>query len=477
MKKLITFFVLFLCFSTSLGQNIPAFPNAEGFGAKTAGGRGGKVIYVTNLRCSGEGSLTNALLQKGKKYILFKVSGVIPCAAEVQQGDAYIAGQTSPNGITVRGLIFDKIYETGWKSDNVIVRHLRSRPNAEINLPNQGYILDDALRLDGADNVIIDHCSFANAADETVQISHSQNITIQNSMLAETIGEHFNLGGMLINYSRPNHILDNISVHHNVFNRLGGRMPEIGCEGGNCSGLIINFEFSSNLLWDQQIQTWYNPCSEVNSGNSCQDVNLNLNFTNNYSYVRNSYTGPMVSADFLQNRRNRIYATGNKMNIYPQFSDYQLFFCCNDFNENLPNSDNGTAQLLSTRHNFPGIAATPVNNLINYSLSTVGAFPRDAMDIRLLMPLAKNKIDEKPINGTDFYKDAFKTTTERSAAPTDSDNDGMPDDWEKMNGLNPKLADHNGTQLSKKFTGIDGYSNLECYLNELSDKLTAVKYF
>lgn len=477
MSKLFSILLITIVSQIIYGQNIPSFPSAEGFGAIATGGRGGKVIYVTNLRCSGEGSLNNALLQKGKKYILFKVSGVIPCAVEVQQGDAYIAGQTSPNGITVRGLIFDEIYETGWNSQNVIVRHLRSRPNAEINLPNQNYILDDALRLDGAENVIIDHCSLANAADETVQISHSKNITVQNSILAETIGEHFNLGGMLINYSRPNHILDNLSIHHNVFNRLGGRMPEISCEGGNCSGLTINLEFSSNLLWDQQIQSWYNSCSGVNGGDSCQDVHLNLNYIDNFSFSRKDYTGPMASFDFLQNERNRIFAKGNKMNLYPQYSDFQLFYCCNDFNGNSPNSDNGKAQILSNRHNFPSLTQTSAENLVSYSLSKVGAFPRDSMDIRLLTPLSKNKIDEKPIDGTDYYKDAFKTSSTNSTFPIDTDSDGMPDDWEKSNGLNPKIADHNGTQLSKKLTGIEGYTNLECYLNELSDKLVTVKGF
>lgn len=453
-------------------QSIPAFPGAEGFGASASGGRGGQVIYVTNLNCSGAGSLAAALQVVGKKYILFKVSGVIPCAAEVFQGDVYIAGQTSPSGVIVRGIILDEIYETNTNAKNVIIRHLRSRPKLGTNLPNQGYVLDDGLRLDGASNVIVDHCSFANAVDEAVQISNSKNITIQNSQLAETLGEHYALGGMLINYSEAGHEQDNISIHHNVWNRIGGRMPELSCESPHCRNRTLNFEISNNLFWDQQIQTWYNPCTQ--GGDGCRDFHLNLNFVNNRTIARSTYTGPMASFDLLANTNNRLFVSGNSMNQYANFTDYQLFYCCNDFNTNAPNTNQGAAMHLGARHNFPAISYTPSAQLLTYALENVGAFPRDPMDRRLLNPLKNNAINNQAINGTDYYNDAFLTDPAQNA-PIDSDNDGMPDAWETANGLNPNVQDHNGTQLSKKFTGIEGYTNLECYLNELSDKIVGKK--
>lgn len=471
--KPIVFILLFqlMCFSL-YSQSIPAFPGAEGFGASASGGRGGQVIYVTNLNCSGAGSLAAALQVTGKKYILFKVSGVIPCAAEVFKGDAYIAGQTSPSGITVRGIILDEIYETNTNAKNVIIRHLRSRPKMGTNLPNQGYVLDDALRLDGASNVIVDHCSFANAVDEAVQISNSRNITIQNSQLAETLGEHYALGGMLMNYSEAGHEQDNISIHHNVWNRIGGRMPELSCESPHCRNRTLNFEISNNLFWDQQIQTWYNPCTE--GGDACRDFHLNLNFVNNRTVARSTYTGPMASFDLLANASNRLFVSGNSMNQYANFADYQLFYCCNDFNTNAPNTSQGSAVRLNARHNFPAISYTPSAQLLTYAVENVGAFPRDPMDRRLMNPLKNNVIDNQPINGTDFYNDAFQTDPSQNA-PVDTDNDGMPDEWETANGLNRNVQDHNGMQLSKKFTGIEGYTNLECYLNELSDKIVGKK--
>ncbi|MCA0232176.1 MAG: T9SS type A sorting domain-containing protein [Bacteroidetes bacterium] len=453
-----------------LAQTIPAFPGAEGFGAVATGGRGGNVYYVTNLNCSGAGSLQNGLNQAGAKYILFKVSGVIPCAAEVFKGDVTIAGQTSPGGIIVRGIILDEIYEQNTNSRNVIIRHLRSRPKPTQTLPNQGYVLDDGLRLDGASNVIVDHCSFANAIDESVQISHSRNITIQNSMLSETLGEHFHLGGMLVNYSRADHPQDNISIHHNVWNRIGGRFPELSCESPFCSSAPLNIEITSNLFWDQQIQTWYNACTS--GGSDCTNFRLNLNFTNNYSVVRSTYNGPLASADFLSNASNRLFVSGNRLNRYVPYSDYQLFYCCNDFNTNAPNTSLGTAQRLTTRHSFPLIRPTTATDLPMYATKNVGAFPRDPMDRRLLAPIASNTMASQAINGTDYFNDAFTLDfTTAPPPPADTDNDGMPNDWETANGLNPSVQDHNGTQLSKKFTGVEGYTNLECYLNELSDKL------
>ncbi|MBK6977414.1 MAG: T9SS type A sorting domain-containing protein [Cytophagaceae bacterium] len=416
------------------------------------------------------GSLQYGLNQSGAKYILFKVSGVIPCAAEVFKGDVTIAGQTSPGGIIVRGIILDEIYEQNTVSRNVIIRHLRSRPKPTQTLPIQGYVLDDGLRLDGASNVIVDHCSFANAIDESVQISHSRNITVQNCMLSETLGEHFYLGGMLLNYSVANHQQDNISIHHNVWNRIGGRFPEISCESPYCSSNPLNIEITSNLLWDQQIQTWYNSCTS--GGSDCQNFRINMNFTNNYSVVRNSFNGPMASSDFLNNVNNNLFVSGNKMSRYAQYSDYQLFYCCDDFNQNAPNTNLGSAQKRNIRITFPPISLTTATDLREYATKNVGAFPRDPMDRRLFSPIVQNAVNTQPINGTDYFNDAFQLDfTTQPLAPTDTDNDGMPDTWETANGLNPNSQDHNGTQLSKKFTGVEGYTNLECYLNELSDKL------
>ncbi len=475
--------IVFALFTFSFcAAQIPAFPGAEGFGTTTTtGGRGGTVYYVTNLNCSGPGSLNQGLSQSGAKYILFKVSGIIDCAAEIEWGNCYIAGQTSPGGITVRGILLDDYYEPSGLAQNVIIRHLNSRPNTEDVRPGNGWVLDDALRLDGARNIVVDHCSFANAIDECVQLSRSSNITISNCLLAETLGGHYYLGGMLMNYSTTAHPKDNVSIHHNVWNRIGGRMPEISCEpsaespgDADCLAHPFRFEFSNNLLWDMPIQIYYEPDDEFL---------IKPNFIGNRTVARSNYGGPMFNHPMLGHSGNELFADDNTMNLYPSYSDYELFYCCNDFALYNPNTDNGNATLRNARFNYPSISYTASSSLANHVYTNVGAFNghspmgRDSMNRRLLKFINSNNIDPKPVDGVDYYHDAFRLDfSTQPTAPTDTDNDGMPDAWENTYaayGLNPNVQDHNGTQLSVVLTGIAGYTNLECYLNQLAESLVS----
>jgi len=468
--NILLLFYFFLSGQILFSQDIPSFPGAEGFGAKATGGRGGSVIYVTNLNASGPGSFNEALSTPGPRYIMFKVSGVIDAAAELREGDVTIAGQTSPGGIITRGFIVDQVYESGGSGDNIIVRHLRSRPHDPEIIPSDNYVLDDGMRLDGASNIIVDHCSFANARDECVQVSQSHDVTIQNCMLSETVGPHYIYGGMLINYSTPEHPQDKVSIHHNTWNRIAGRLPEIICESPYCGSAPLQIELSDNLLWDPQNYVWYG--ANIDPSGEDYSFFLHLNWVNNYLYGRLTFPFGMMEHRFLEYASNQIYGSGNKMNIYPDYSDYQLFYCCNDFYlpENHPNTDMGVAQQLSSRHNFPEITYTPATDLPDYIVNNCGAFPRDSMDRRLINPIAQMTIDPHPVDGTDYFHDAFITTTPPTA-PDDTDEDGMPDYWEMAQGLNPEVQDHNGTDLSVAITGISGYTNLECYLNCLSDGL------
>ena len=479
-----TFLFILVFQSHLIFAQIPAFPGAEGFGSTTTtGGRGGNVYYVSNLNCSGPGSLNDALKKTGPKYILFSVSGVIDCAAEIEWGDCYIAGQTSPGGIIVRGILIDDFYEPSGKAQNIIIRHLNSRPGNPELRPGKGWVLDDALRIDGAKDVVIDHCSFANAIDECIQLSRSSRVTISNSMLAETLGGHFDLGGMLINYSTAAHPKDSISLHHNLWNRIGGRMPEISCEESGekpgdrtCLTRPFRFEFSNNLLWDPNIQIYYGPGFSPANTTSFHDIYAN--FVSNHAISRPGYCGGFFNFDLLANKNNQFYTAGNSMARYPNYSDYQLFYCCNDFCQYNPNTENGSATRKSTRFSYPSITYTPANQLRNYMVEQVGAFNgissgrRDPMNKRLLNALRNNVIDTKPVDGVDYYKDAYTLDfLTQPASPKDTDVDGMPDAWELKYGLDVNKPDHNGTQLSNQITGVSGYTNLECYLNELSKQM------
>lgn len=473
MKKLLISFAFCSLLHWAEAQ-IPAFPGAEGFGAlSTTGGRNGQVLKVTNLNCNGPGSLNAALSVPGPKYIVFTVSGIIDCAAEVEWGDCYIAGQTSPGGITVRGILLDDYYDPAGKARNVIIRHLKSRPSTTAVRPGTGWVLDDALRLDGARDIVVDHCSFANAVDECIQVSRTSRLTIQHCQLAETLGYHYDLGGMLMNYSVANHPQDSISIHHNIWNRIGGRMPEISCEPSgespgdmDCLNHPLRLEYSNNLLWDIPIQIYYEPYD---------DFFIRPNFVNNLAVGRPTYGGPVFHHPMLGKVNNELYTAGNKFNLYPAYADYQIFYCCNDFNLYHPNEDLGLATLRTSRFPYPAITYTPTDSLRQNLYLNAGAFNaysgsrRDSMDRRLLKFIQSNILDANPVNGIDYYHDAFLLDfSSPPAALADTDNDGMPDTWEAANGLNPAVQDHNGTQLSVTFTGVAGYTNLECYLNQLS---------
>ncbi len=455
--------LLFLCGLGFMKAQVVAFPGAQGFGANASGGRGGKVIYVTNLNADGPGSLQAALNETGKRYILFKVSGVIPATMEVLpgHGDFTLAGQTSPKGIIVRGI--QSYAENNPSSGNFIIRHLRSRVGDLVHYPTPYWVGGDGITLGGVHNAIIDHCSFAHASDEAVDISRSSSLTIQNCLLAETLGGHSDLGGMLINYSDTNNRLDSLSIHHNTWHRIGGRMPEISCESPYCGGKTIHLEISSNLFWDPQIEMWYEGVTGHNS-----NFYLHMNAVNNLSYARPQYGNGMFHIDMLYPQNNQLYFKGNRLNLYyPAYSDYDLFYCCNDFNQNHPNQNLGAAQLLNQRLPYPVIDDTPFDHIFERMITEVGAFPRDPMDQRLIGDIAEGNIDPSSIN-EDHYRDGFLIEN-NADAPQDADDDGMPDYWEIRKGLDPNAQDHNGSLLSVSITGVQGYTNLECYLNCLSD--------
>ena len=442
----------------------PAFPGAEGFGAGASGGRGGKVIYVTNLNVAGPGSLAEALAQEGPRYILFRVSGVIPGTVSVPPGrnDFTLAGQTSPGGIVVRGL---EMYNGSEPTvSNVIIRHIRSRIGDTQKFPTPNWLGSDGLTLGGVHNAIIDHCSFAHASDEAVDISRSSRISIQNCLLAETLGPHGYLGGMLINYSDATSRLDSLSIHHNTWDRIGGRMPEISCETPYCNGKTLRIELSNNLFWDPQIEMWYEGVTGFNG-----QFFLQMNAIGNLAVARPAYSNGMFHHDLLHFPQNQLHFAGNRLNLYPGLKDYELFYCCNDFPDGKPNTDLGQAKLSPTPFPFPPITYHSTAELPGIIAARAGAFPRDAIDTRLTGYIQSATLPAIPVDEA-AADDAFLTGTP-AAPPADADLDGMPDYWEASHGLNTGLPDHNGTALSIPVSGIAGYTNLECYLNCRSDAL------
>ncbi len=478
------------------GAMLPAFPGAEGFGSCATGGRGGQVLYVTTLEADprGEipGSLQWALNQPGKRYILFKVSGTINGTVEMTQGDVTLAGQTSPQGVIVRGLNIqgNQVCEADncplptIYPQNFIIRHLRSRVVGGPSTP--AFLDQDALRLHHAVNGIIDHFSAENAEDEAIQISFSRDISIQNSILAETIGDHARYGGMLINYSDPprSFPLDRLSIHHNLWNRTVGRLPEISRDNPASNGSILEIEVSNNLIWDPGV---YMEVALHQPENASALLFYHMNVVGNVFFARalntdalGNFTYGLMDSSFLQDlpatHPTTTFFLDNAINLYPDRRDYQLLYRNNDYPTTLtdlaalpyPDPSHPPSFARTTRHNFPAITYTAPAGLRSYMLAQAGAFPRDAMDLRLMDFVNRQTFDNNPRN-LNLRRDAFLIPNSTTGSPMDSDNDGMPDDWERARGLNPMVQDHNGTQLSTQ-----GYTNLEVYLNELANSRTGI---
>ncbi|MGI9163997.1 MAG: Ig-like domain-containing protein [Mycobacterium sp.] len=456
--------------TTASAATLAAFPGAEGFGATATGGRGGSVIYVTNLNAAGPGSLQWAIDQPGARYILFKVSGVINTQIHLTNGDVTIAGQTSPGGITIRGLVTDEspfqdqdVRAPGDFAENWILQHIRIRPG--LTAPG-----DDGLRIRYTRNAIVDHVSIGNALDEAIEISYSHDITVQNTIIAETVGGHSFYGGVLMNYSNPAYGfgLDNVSLHHNVFNRIEGRLPEGSRESLAAAGSYMNLEISNNLYWDPNFFVALGLTTGVvtGPGGSPYPIYWNLNAVNNYFQTRSDFPYGMFDDQIMRIPRNNLYVSGNKMNLYPTRSDYQLFYCCNDYQSVTdPNTSSQVAHKLPTRNPFPAITYTPTDQLRTLLLNTAGAWPRDPMDTRLMLNVATNTFATAPRN-TNPAGDGLLSAYTGAApvAPTDTDGDGMPDAWEFARRLDPNVADANAHTLSSV-----GYTDLEVYLHELSD--------
>jgi hypothetical protein len=453
---------------------LKAFPGAEGFGAGATGGRGGRVIYVTTLRPTGPGSLGAALDATGARTILFKVSGVIDASMRIAHGDVTIAGHTSPGGIIVRGLrtdespFCDSSCGAGVRGvDNVIVRHLRSRPGPE---DANGNIDGDGVRLRHTRNAMIDHVSAENARDEAFEISYSNNLTVQDCVLGETLGGHASRGGMLMNYSNPaaGYQLDNIAVIRTVWDRAQGRFPEMTRESRAARDSTMHVELANNLLWDQQFYIE----SDHHAGNQGEETGglfYEFNWVGNLGIVRPSFPYGMI---WFENPsgRSTVYFHDTHLSRYTDRENWQLNYCCNDFaTAPIPPRP---AWARDARHDFPPIAYLPSGEIRRYALAHAGAFPRDPMDRRLFGYVAEGIIPGPPPN-VNPADDTFTFDFAAGAAPpppTDTDADGMPDAWEREHDLNPMTQDHNGTSVGQSVEGLSGYTNLEVYLHQLSEQ-------
>ena len=472
-----------LAANASYGET-PAFPGAEGFGMYTTGGRGGTVYHVTSLLDDGsEGTLRYAVNQSGARTIVFDVSGIIELNSQltIANGDLTIAGQTAPgDGICL------KDYNVYVGADNVIIRFLRFRLGTDkpdgYNDDGTPYQDRDAIWGRNQSNIILDHCSMGWSTDECASFYNNKNFTMQWCIIAES------LRGSI--HPKGNHGYGGIwggqgaTFHHNIVAHNDSRNPRI------CGSRYTN-EPDLELV-DLRNNVFYN-WGSTNSGYAGEGGNYN--FVNNY-YKSGPATASSIKYRIFQPNADdgsnaqpegtygHFYVNGNYMNEKGENWDWSGIDVDNRNNSEM------TQEAIKSDSEF---AVTPVTThtaekAFEKVLMLAGCSKsRDAIDTRIANE-AKNGtytyigsvlgglgIIDSPadVGGWPNY--------DSEATPTDSDGDGMPDQWEDQKGLD-KTDSTDGAKLSSDGSG---YTNLELYMNSLvcdimsdglSDGLTSSDY-
>ncbi len=449
-------------------ETVPAFPGAEGYGKYVTGGRGGKVIYVTNLNDSGTGSLREAIGQAGPRIVVFKVSGNIELKSELNITDNItIAGQTAPGGgITL------KDYNVKVRGNNIILRYLRFRMGDTYDVEN------DALGGRFQKNIIVDHCSMSWSTDECVSFYQNENFTMQWCIISESLrnsvhakGAH-GYGGVWGG--------KNASFHHNLLAHHDSRNPRLGEYANDIFAKTDLVDIRNNVIYN-----W--------GGNSCYGGDaMNVNLVNNYWKP-----GPGTS----NSTKERILSTGRSLDTTsPLYGIWGKYFVDGNYvvgseratqdnwtygvysqfhGSQLPVSDADKAAIKISAPHAPGeITTHSATKAYELVLENAGAnLFRDAVDKRAVDDTRSGKASI--MNGgngsTNGYIDTPSATggwpvLPSGTAPVDTDGDGMPDKWETEKGLNPASAADGNLKT------VDGvYTNVEVYINSLVNHLTAAQ--
>lgn len=433
-----------------------SFPGAEGFGRFTTGGRGGKVLFVTKLTDDGsEGTLRYAVEQKGARYIVFKTAGTIYLESplKIKEGNVTIAGQTAPgDGITVAN------YETFVAADNVIIRFMRFR------MGDQKKYEGDALGARFMKDLIVDHCSMSWSTDETVSIYVNENTTLQWCVITESLrnsahqkGAH-GYGGIAGGKFA--------SFHHNMYAHHDSRNPRLGEYAGSKFALTDLTDFRNNVIYN-----WGH--NNVYGGEG-----MNVNIINNY-YKPGPATltkKRIVAIDKntkpeaeVYNIWGKYYISGNVSEGNPEVTaDNWEKGVFNQMNKayNLTDADKNSIKINQPHDIQNNIKTDSPKNAYEKILQIGGAsFVRDAVDLRVLKDVKNGTFTYEGSLGSkngiiDSQKDVggFPDLKQGKVLP-DSDNDGMPDEWETKHHLDPKKANANGRDLDKNYDNIEVYTH------------------
>jgi pectate lyase len=439
-------------------DSLKAFPGAEGWGAMSRGGRGGRVIKVTNLNASGPGSLAAACAADGPRIVVFEVSGVIHGDIRITKPYITIAGQTAPGaGITVEGIVSSYNYGV----HDIIIRHLRVRRKRDIGAGG------DCIQLGGLGpantgtyNILLDHLSLSWGNDEVIDLYHSHDVTVQWCTVEESDHEGHSKGQH--NYGMISAAENNgaVSVHHNLWAHHGRRVPCMAPYRENAAG-----DFCNNVIYN--CRGGYT--DDGHGVRAKSPVNLHKNF-----YRR----GPQTEG------RMYPYALSPDMTYYVRdnfFEDWGYQHHPRHWKPaNLPGGVprwiqfNNNGQEIDAPAKTPAIELVDAREAYDLVLAKAGCWPRDRVTKRTIDEV-KNKTGSwgrnAPLEPTDEW---FLQDLAPGKGPGDNDGDGLADAWEKTHGLDADNPNDAATIVPPGKPASDrhaGYSYIEFYLNELADNL------
>ena len=477
---------------------IPAFPGAEGGGMYTFGGRGGKVLTVTTLADDGPGSFRWACEQGGARIVVFNVSGIIRLKSPIYVRAPYItiAGQTAPgDGVIIAGESFQV------DTHDVIVRHMRFR-RGETNVMNR----EDSFGGNPVGNIMIDHCSCEWGLDENISFyrhmfdmhdgkakrkSPTVNVTIQNTISAKALDTWNHAFGSTIGG-------ENTTFMRNLWADNTGRNPSIGWGGV--------FNFINNVV--------YNWVHRTADGGEYSTMS---NFISNYykpgplTPKEGAISHRIVKAEsrsqglFPYKQFGRVYATGNIMEGNERVTRDNWDGGIQTADKDGDMDETEKAVMRSNEpFQMPFVSIMGAEQAFNWVLQNAGATVpcRDIVDQRIMDEVRtgkpyyvenyEKKVKDNPYGDTwglspksqnedglfkyrrlpkDSYKQGIITDPRqmggypeyRAWQPyKDTDMDGMPDEWETANGLNP-----NDASDAQKDCNGDGYTNIEKYINAI----------
>ena len=509
----------------------PAFPGAEGHGRYVTGGRGGKVVHVTNLNDKGTGSFRAAVTGNSKKIIVFDVAGVIPLASDLTIGaNTTILGQTAPSpGITLR-------YYTVRPEDNCIIRFIRLRRGQEKDI-NDGA---DATWQRNKTGIIFDHCSFSWSIDEVASFYDNNNFTMQWCTVAESLT---NPG-----HSKGAHGYGGIwggklaSFHHNFVGHLMNRGPRFNGARYGWTGYTSNKDYST-YQWKNPVQAEnvdFRNCVMYNAQGTCYGGpgGGQINIVNNYYKA-----GPSQVLDetTLENGLKVEVSTGNERGSQERITLVTLSNSDNS-DKNHPelydmtsryfingNTTETTKGFVTRNQDWKGISydkgipslngeyySPDAKNFYGDNVAHVTISGKSCVKIKMDAPaptgevtthsaaesfskvlaysgasLYRDEIDarymEEAKTGTAKYKGSITLSpgiidkvsdvkgyteanfgTASRPADFDTDKDGVPDAWEIANGLDPNDATD---ALTYSLDSKGYYTNLEVYANSLVEDI------